>query len=198
MLRKNNIPVKDCFNFWFNREKRKEFYTTSISLYKTTFNHNKNNKFANILFDNANNKEIYFSSSTLLEPFEESYGTFLIKFLNADFASFETSYRTFFCFYGFSILSEFYASIPSLKFFKTEDEFIETYQPIFNKVKSKLRKLQYLIKQCVDYMYNLNNNSIDKNYTPLEKYLSYSIFNNLFKYSTNIEVYYYQQFAHDI
>ena len=71
-------------------------------------------------------------------------------------------------------------------------------QPIFNKVKPKLKKLQYLIKQCVDYMYNLNNNSIDKNYTPLEKYLSYSIFNNLFKYSTNIEVYYYQQFAHDI
>ena len=198
MLREDNIPIKDYFNIWFNREKRKEFYTTSISLYKTTFNHDKNNKFANILFDNATNKEIYFSSSTLLEPFEESYGTFLIKFLNADFASFETSYRTFFCFYGFSILSEFYASIPSLKFFKTEDEFIETYQPIFNKVKHKLKKLQYLIKQCVDYMYNLNNNSIDKNYTPLEKYLSYSIFNNLFKYSTNIEVYYYQQFAHDI
>ena len=198
MLREDNIPIKDYFNIWFNREKRKEFYTTSISLYKTTFNHDKNNKFANILFDNATNKEIYFSSSTLLEPFEESYGTFLIKFLNADFASFETSYHTFFCFYGFFILNEFYDSIPSLKFFKTEDEFIETYQPIFNKVKPKLKKLQYLIKQCVDYMYNLNNNSIDKNYTPLEKYLSYSIFNNLFKYSTNIEVYYYQQFAHDI
>ena len=43
MLRKNNIPVKDCFNIWFNREKRKEFYTTSISLYKTTFNHDKGN-----------------------------------------------------------------------------------------------------------------------------------------------------------
>ena len=43
MLREDNIPVKNCFNFWFNREKRKEFYTTSISLYKTTFNHNKNN-----------------------------------------------------------------------------------------------------------------------------------------------------------
>lgn len=55
MLRKDNIPVKNCFNFWFNREKRKEFYTTSISLYKTTFNHNKNNRFPNILFDNANN-----------------------------------------------------------------------------------------------------------------------------------------------
>ena len=58
MLREDNIPVKNCFNFWFNREKRKEFYTTSISLYKTTFNHNR---FPNILFDNANNDiEIHF------------------------------------------------------------------------------------------------------------------------------------------
>ena len=184
MLREDNIPVKNCFNFWFNIEKRKEFYTTSISLYKTTFNHNKNNKFANILFDNANNdKEIYFSSSTFLEPFEESYGTFLIRFLNANFASFESSYRTFFCFYGFSILSEFDKSIPLLKSFKTENEFIKTYQPIFNKIKPKLKKLQYLIRQCVDYMFILNNNSVDKTYTPLEKCLSYSIFNNLFLYS---------------
>lgn len=168
-------------------------------MYKTTFNHNKHNRFPNILFDNANNdKKIHFSSSTLLEPFEESYGTFLIKFLNANFASFESSYRTFFCFYGFSILSEFDKSIPLLKSFKTENEFIKTYQPIFNRIKPKLKKLQYLIRQCVDYMFNLNNNSVDRNYTPLEKCLSYSIFNNLFKYSTNIEVYYYQQFAHDI
>lgn len=168
-------------------------------MYKTTFNHNKNNRFTNILFDNANNdKEIYFSSSTLLEPFEESYGTFLIKFLNANFASFESSYRTFFCFYGFSILNEFDKSIPLLNCFKTGNEFIKTFQPIFNRIKPKLKKLQYLIRQCVDYMFNLNNNSVDKNYTHLEKCLSYSIFNNLFKFSTNIEVYYYQQFAHDI
>ena len=84
MLREDNIPIKDYFNIWFNREKRKEFYTTSISLYKTTFYHDKSNRFLNILFnDSKNDKEIYFSSATLLEPFEESYGTFLIKFLNA-------------------------------------------------------------------------------------------------------------------
>ena len=58
MLRKDNIPVKNWFNIWFNREERKEFYTTSI---------------------------------------------------------------------------------PLLRFFKTGDEFIETYQPIFNKVKPKLK-----------------------------------------------------------
>ena len=44
MLREDNISVKNCFNFWFNREKRKKFYTTSISLYKTTFNYNKNKR----------------------------------------------------------------------------------------------------------------------------------------------------------
>ena len=27
MLRENNISVKDSFNIWFNREKKKEFYT---------------------------------------------------------------------------------------------------------------------------------------------------------------------------
>ena len=61
MLREDNIPVKDYFNIWFNREKRKEFYTTSISLYKTTFNHDKNNRFSNILFNySKNDKEIFF------------------------------------------------------------------------------------------------------------------------------------------
>lgn len=46
-------------------------------------------------------------------------------------------------------------------------------------------------------MYNLNNNLEDKNYSPFEKYLTYVIKNNLFRYSTNIDVFYFQQFAHD-
>ena len=46
-------------------------------------------------------------------------------------------------------------------------------------------------------MYNLNNNLEDKNYSSFEKYLTYVIKNNLFRYSTNIDVFYFQQFAHD-
>lgn len=46
-------------------------------------------------------------------------------------------------------------------------------------------------------MYNLNDNLKDKNYSPFEKYLTYTILNNVFKYSTNIEVFYFQLFAHD-
>ena len=198
MLRENNIPVKDGFNIWFNKEKRKEFYTTSIVLYKTTFNHVSDNKFPSIILKSDEHiGEIYFTSANFNSPFEEKYGTFLIKFLNANFSSFETTYNTFFCFYGFSILEEFYKDIPKARLFKSKDEFYETYKSILIEIKRRLKELQYLIKRCIDYMYNLNDNLEDKNYLPFEKYLTYIIKNNLFKYSTNIDIFYYQQFAHD-
>ena len=47
-------------------------------------------------------------------------------------------------------------------------------------------------------MYNLNNNLKDKNYSPMEKYLTFSIYNNLFRYSTNIDVFFFQHYAHDV
>lgn len=198
MLRENSIPVKNSFNIWFNRLKRKEFYTTSVSLYKTTINRDSNNRFPNVILNsNDVGGNIYFTTSNFKEPFEDNYGTFLIRFINANFASFETAYTTFFCFYGFSILGKFYMNIPSLKLFKSKDDFIKTYEPIFIKIKRKLKELQYLIKNCIDYMYNINNNLKDKNFSPFEKYLTYAIYNNLFKYSNNIEVFYFQFFAHD-
>lgn len=51
MLRENSIPVKNSFNIWFNRSKRKEFYTTSVSLYKTTINRDSNNRFPNVILN---------------------------------------------------------------------------------------------------------------------------------------------------
>lgn len=201
MLRDFNIPIQNSFNIWFNKEKRKEFYTTSVIMCKSSFTHASNNRFHSIILKPKESKDlsekIYFTTSNFQDPFEENYGTFLIRFINANFSSFETAYFSFFCFYGFSILQEFYNDIPKPKLFKTENEFVTTYQSIFDKIKPKLKNLHYLIKRCVDYMYNLNNNSKDKNYSPLEKYLSYSISNNMFKYSTNIEVFYFQLFAHD-
>lgn len=198
MLRENNIPIRNSFNIWFNREQRKEFYTSSIILYKTAFNHNPNNKFSNILLKpDTNTNEIYFTSSNFNAPFEENYGTLLIRFLNSNFSSFETAYDTFFCFYGFSILEEFYKDVPKSRLFKSKDDFYETYEPIFIEIKRKLKELQYLMKRCIDYMYNLNSNFEDKNYSPFEKYLAYVIKNNLFKYSTHIDVFYFQHFAHD-
>lgn len=167
-------------------------------MYKTTFNHISNNKFSSIILKlDEHIGEIYFTSANFNSPFEEKYGTLLVKFLNANFSSFETAYNTFFCFYGFSILEEFYKDIHKSRLFKSKDEFYETYESIFIEIKRRLKELQYLIKRCIDYMYNLNDNLEDKNYLPFEKYLAYIIKNNLFKYSTNIDIFYYQQFAHD-
>lgn len=120
-------------------------------MYKTTFHHNSNNKFPNIILKSDDpTGEIYFTSSDFSASLEESYGTLLVKFLNANFLSFETAYDTFFCFYSFSILEEFY----------------KTYKPILIEIKRKSKELQYLIKRCINYMYNLNDNLEDKNYSP--------------------------------
>ena len=199
MLRNYNIPVKQGFNIWFNRIKRKEFYTTTIYTFKTNFYHNPQNRFPSILVsDNNYYSEIFYSSSNFDEPFEEDYGTFFIRFLNANFSSFDTAYFTFFAFYGLSILLEFYNKIPKTIAYKKDDEFIKTFKPIFYKVQSQLNKLQNLIKRCINYMYNLNNNLKDKNYSPMEKYLTFCIYNNLFKYSTNIDIFFFQHYAHDV
>ncbi len=140
MLRENNISVKDSFNIWFNREKKKEFYTSSVIMYKTAFNHDHNNRFPNIILkSDENNREIYFTSSNFREPFEEKYGSFLIRFINADFSSFNTAYCTFFCFYGFSLLKEFYKNIPKPQLYKSKNDFIKTYEPIFIKIKPKIK-----------------------------------------------------------
>ena len=131
MLRENNIPIKDSFNIWFNKEKRKEFYTTSVILYKTTFNHISNNKFPNIILKSDEpTDEIYFTSANFNEPFEEKYGTLLIRFINANFSSFETAYDTFFCFYGFSILEEFYIGIPKARLFESKEDFFPMRQAL--------------------------------------------------------------------
>ncbi len=198
MLTENNLSIKGSFNIWFNREKRKEFYTSSIIMYKTIFNHKHSNRFSNIIINlDKPTDTIYFSTSNFNQPFEENYGTFLIRFINADFSTFKSAYFTFFCFYGFSILQEFYENIPENHSYETEDTFINTYEPIFIDIKNKLKDLQNKIRRCINYMYNLKNNLNDSNFSPFEKYLTFIIKNNFFKYSKNIEVFYFQQFAYN-
>lgn len=129
-------------------------------MYNTTFNYNSNSRLHNIIlksmvsYNPSKDENIYFSTCNFDKPFEDNYRTFLIRFLNADFSSFDTGYFTFFCFYGFSILEDFYENILIPKLFNSANEFINTYQPVFNIAKFKLRRLQSQIRKCVDYMYN--------------------------------------------
>lgn len=198
MINKNHLIKTNFFNIWFNRSKRKELYTSSVILYNTSLDHKNTNRFQNIVIDkDKTSSPVYFTKSDVYSPFEENYGTFLIRFLNADFSTFESFYFTFICFYGFEILYEFNLDIPDTTSYESEEDFINAYTPIYRSVKTKLRHMQAKVKDCVDYMYNLNNNSKDSAFTPFEKYLTYIIKNNYFKYSSDIEVSYFQQFAYD-
>lgn len=173
-----------------------------LSMCKTKFIKEKDNKFNSIkLIENYSDKfnrknTIYFSSSDVINPFEENYGMFLINFLNADFSTFESAYLTFFCFYGMGLLEEFCDTFPSIRAFKSEEDFKNTYKDIYYTSKIKLKELQNNIRLCVNYSYNLKGKNEYKSSSYLTKFISYSISKNLFKYSTDINVYYNVNYAY--
>ena len=204
MLQNFSITSKDGFSIWFDKKYKKEYYITQLEMCKIKFYSEKGAKFNSIkLVENYSSefneeKTIYYSSSNMASPFEESYGMFLINFLNADFSTFDSAYLTFFCFYGFQLMKEFKSDISSAHSFKSEQEFKCTYEDIFYGCKKKLENFQNIIKQCVNYSYNLKRNDNNKDYAYLEKFISYSISKNLFKYTTNLNVYFNINYAYKI
>ena len=69
-------------------------------------------------------------------------------------------------------------------------EFKDTYKDIFDQSKIKLKELQNNIRLCVNHTYNLKRQDKYKNSSYITKFIAYSINKNLFKYATNINVYY--------
>ena len=204
MLKDFMFSQKDGFYIWFDRKLKKEYYITQIEMCKTTFVRKRGDKFKSIkLTDGYSNKfteekTIYHSSSDIVDPFEENYGMFLINFINADFSTFESAYLTFFCFYGMKLLAEFCEKFPKIRAYKSEQEFKSTYEKIFNKSKAKLKVIQDEIKLCVNHTYNLKKQYKYKEYPYLHKYISQAITDNLFKYATNINIYFNINYAHKI
>ncbi len=204
MLRELNFSPKNSFYIWFDKKYKKEYYIAQLSMCKTKFVKEKDNKFNSIKliksYSNKFNEEktIYYSSSDIINPFEENYGMFLINFLNADFSSFESAYLTYFCFYGLELLTEFCNNIPKVRAFNSEQDFKNTYKDIFNQSQLKLKELQNTIRLCVNYTYNLKRQDKYKNASYLTKFIAYSINKNLFRYTTNINVYYNINYAYKI
>lgn len=204
MLNEFNFSQKNGFYIWFDKKYKKEYYITKVEMCKTKFIKDQSNKYNSIkLLEGYSHefneeKNIYYSSSDILYPFEENYGMFLINFINADFSLFENAYLTFFCFYGMSLLEGFYSDVPKSIFFKSEQDFKKNYEKIYNESKIKLRKLQDTIKLCVNYTYNLKKQDKYQDLPYITKFISYSIRKNLFKYTTNINVYYNTNYAYKI
>ena len=69
------------------------------------------------------------------------------------------------------------------------NSFIVNAKEIFESAQVKLYGLQLELKECVDYIYNLNGNEEDKEYEPYTKFQSYSLKHNLInKHTQNTEV----------
>ena len=202
MLKQFTFSAKDGFSIWFDTKHKKEYYITQVSLCKTKFVKEQGNQYNSIkLVDGYTNefkdkKEIYFASSDIVSPFEENYGMFLINFLNADFSKFENAYLTFFCFYGMNILEEFYNKLPKIRKFESEQDFKNTYENIFYTVKEQLKDFQSLIKLTVNHTYNLKKQSKYQSSSYLTKFIAYTINKNLFKYTTNINIYFNVNYAY--
>ena len=88
--------------------------------------------------------------------------------------------------------------MPSSRSFKSELEYKEFYEEIFYKVRMNIKRLQNIIRRSVNYSYNLKGITEYKNSSSISKFITYSIKNNLFKYSENINIYYNVNYAYNI
>jgi len=202
MLKDFAFSQKDGFSIWFDTKYKKEYYITQLSLCKIKFIKEPSNKYNSIKLVNGYTNEfkdkndIYFASSDIVSPFEENYGMFLINFLNADFSKFENAYLTFFCFYGMNILEEFCDNLPKLRKFESEQDFKNTYEDLFYIAQEKLKEFQDLIKLTVNHTYNLKRQTKYMSSSYLTKFIAYAANRNLFKYTTNINVYFNVNYAY--
>ena len=198
MFKKLDISTKDELTIWFNSKKRKEFYYAPIFRYKTNLTCKKGNYFQSVtLVNNQDYDKIYYSTQEIPNPYEEEFGTLLIRYLNADFSNFENAYNTFFCYYGFSILRKYNESIPLNISFDSQNQFFETVEPIFQKIKPILIKTQKIYKESVNFIYDIDNKT-NANYTNFEKFTSCILKNNLFKYSEDIKILNLTQFTNNV
>ena len=189
----NKIPeiaFSEGFYIWFDIIEKKEYYASALYLYKTirkdtdnnsmTIKYNlKNTKIYNNPYDDGTTKH----PSSIINPYQEQLGMFLINFLNADFSNSESAYKTFFYAYGFDLLKE-----NSKQYFDTKydtiKEFLEDWDTYFRKYQKKLITTQHNFKEIVDVIYNLHNNDLMKagNYKNRFDMLLSIDFNNLSTY----------------
>ena len=110
----NKLPQStfdNGFYIWFNADAKEEYYSTPLYMYKTDFKDDLDNHRRKII----RQKDFYTYTpsqkgitrkhpDTILYPYAEQFGMFLISLLNSDLSSFESAYDTFFYLYGFELL----------------------------------------------------------------------------------------------
>ena len=205
MNTKAEILKDSGFYIWFDKENKKEYYTTPLTLYKAKINKCKNSNYNYISYAEnflpkispKKNRANFIKNALTLRPldlynpYEERFGMLLIKFLNARLDNFHNAYKDFLYAYGIGLIqinSKGKSNMLLKESYSSTDSFKSTAEYIFNKSQSILIELQKQFIDCVDYMYNLNENNNDINISPYIKFQAFSLKYNMNHYIDNTDV----------
>ena len=199
------------FFIWFDIANKKEYYATPINHYRNKIVHIKSSKYRHIFYDphfsipkaspkrNQTAVNKHFIKTKLLDmedPFEEQLGRLVINFINCRLDTYENAYRDFFCLYGFELLSNTKIKTKDQKNnqlkidYESPDDFKRITRHYFDSAQRNLIKLQNQFKDCINYVYNLNNNGKDENYNHITKFQAFAIKNDMIKYSEKVDMLY--------
>lgn len=179
---KASLPEKnffDSFYIWFNKEKREEYYSTTMYTYKTETKTDHENRLMTISYNKKakieKGEDGLKYPGNMYFPYVEKFGMFLLRFLNAKLENFETAYETFFFAYGFEILKEIdenYTFELKGKYAKHE-EYINEVTKIYNDLQYQIQNIQDEMREFVDYVYNINDKEELREYTHTEGFVVY-------------------------
>ena len=197
----------DDFYIWFNKDEKKEYYSTPMYFYKADFSYDFNDREKNNNKNGRNKgggiRHIRWKEDertdmglkqpgTLYFPYVERLGLLLLRFLNADLSTYETAYKDFFYAYGFETLKDIDEDYKFELKGKYEDD--ETYlketKKIYDILKEQIIYIQEQIIDAVNYIYNINENGELKPFTYSQRYAVYLIKRKgkLYAYIKNDEI----------
>ena len=172
------VTFFDDFYFWFNTETKKEYYATPLYFYKADFHLDYDNKVRDVYYKETEITDNGLKHpATLYFPFVENFGTFLVRFLNANLSTYESVYKDFFFAYGFEILrdlEEDYKFTLSNNYGNDETYLKET-QKNYNTLKHKIIYVQEEMKNAINYIFNIEEDEKLKDYTSAQRYAVYLI-----------------------
>ena len=195
MAQKDTTPNATGFYIWFDKEKKKEYYSVPLTLYRAKLHKCKNSNYSYVSYtpnylpkvSPKRNKANYIKNVLKLKlldlnnPYEERYGMFLLNFLNARFNKYENAYKDFFYAYSYELLD---VATRKLKLeYKDESDYLRTTKAIFEAKQEEIVALQKEFRECIDYVYNLNGNNADVGVDPSIKFQAYSMAKDFSKYA---------------
>lgn len=177
------------FYIWFDRDKKEEYYATSLYLYNVDKATSKDNREVKIFYKKCKFDGLKYPG-LIYCPYAENFGKMLMMFLNADFSNFDKAYKTFFFAYGFELLKEYVPYKELETSYTSEKKMLEAMRRVYEDSSYELMEIQDNFKECVDQIYNLGEEVNFENCSANSKFIANIIKHKsqIYRYSNKIEV----------